>query len=204
MDVTDVLRDRMDEPSGLQYMAAVSIAAHVAVFGVFMLAPGALLLSHTAQDPAKVMTITLSGGGEGPQSGGLTPVGGRPVQAQTPPDAPREAVRPPAAAAPVMTVPTPGAKPAKPAAPVKQAPDEARGRTPTKGEGTRAGSAVAVTGARGEGFGLSTGAAGSIEADVSFLPRLHRDDGSRVKSNWTARQNVSGLVIIIHDSARRR
>ena len=30
MDVTDVLRDRMQEPSGLQGMAAVSIAAHVA------------------------------------------------------------------------------------------------------------------------------------------------------------------------------
>src|SRR3989442_11999224 len=154
MDVTDVLRDRMDEPSGLQFMAAVSLAAHVVVFAAFMLVPGALLLSRTA-DPARIMTITISGGGDGPQSGGVTPMGGRPVQAQTPPDAPREAVRPPAAAAPEMTVPTPGAKPAKPAAPVKRVPDDARGRTPAKGEETRAGSAVAVTGARGEGFGLS-------------------------------------------------
>ena len=42
---------------------------------------------------------------------------------------------------------------------VKQAPDEARGRTPTRGAETRAGSAVAETGARGQGFGLSTAAA---------------------------------------------
>src|ERR1700681_112554 len=106
MDVTDVLRDRMHEPSGLQYMAVVSLAAHVVVFGTFMLVPGTWMSSQSAQDPATVMTITLGGGG-GPQSGGLTPVGGRPVQAQTPPDAPREAVRPPAAAAPEMAVPAP-------------------------------------------------------------------------------------------------
>ena len=194
-----MLRGRMDEPSGLQYMAAVSVAAHVVAFAAFMLAPGALL-SRTAQDPVRVMTITLSGGGEGPQSGGLTPVGGRPVQAQTPPDAPREAVRPPAAAAPEMTVPTPGAKPAKSAAPVKQAPDEARGRTPTKGEETRAGSAVAVTGARGEGFGLSTGGgpgSGSRLDVADFCcPDYIVTMVTRIKSNWSARQNVSGLVII--------
>src|SRR6187455_3039335 len=104
MDVTDVLRDRMDEPSGLEYMAGVSIAVHVVVFGVFMFTPGNWL-SQTAQEPARVMTITLGGGGEGPQNGGLTTMGGRPVQVQTPPDAPREAVRPPAAAAPAMTMP---------------------------------------------------------------------------------------------------
>jgi TonB family protein len=200
MDVTDVLRDRMDEPSGLQYMAAVSIAAHVVVFGAFMLAPGALLLSHTADDPARVMTITLSGGGDGPQNGGLTPMGGRPVQAQTPPDAPREAVRPPAAAAPAMTVPTPGAKPAKSAAPVKQAPDGARGRTPTKGEETRAGSTVAVTGARGEGFGLSSGGgpgSGSRLDVADFCcPDYLVTMVTRIKSNWSERQNISGLVII--------
>jgi TonB family protein len=127
-------------------------------------------------------------------------MGGRPVQAQTPPDAPREAVRPPAAAAPEMTVPTPGAKPAKAAAPVKQAPDEARGRTPTKGEETRAGSAVAVTGARGEGFGLSTGGGpgtGSRLDVADFCcPEYLAIMVARIKANWSARQNIAGLVII--------
>jgi TonB family protein len=201
MDVTDVLRDRMGEPSGLQYMAAVSIAAHVVLLGAFMLAPGKWLLSQSARDPATVMTITLGGGGDGPQSGGLTPQGGRPVQAETPPNAPREAVRPPAAAAPEMTVPAPGAKPAKASsAAVKQAPDDARGRTPTKGAEPRAGSAVAVTGARGEGFGLSTGGgpgAGSRLDVADFCcPDYLVTMVTRIRANWSERQNIAGVAII--------
>ena len=89
------------------------------------------------------MTISLGGGGDGPDVGGMTSMGGRPVQTQTPPEelAKREPVRPPAAKTPEMTVPLPDAKPVK-AAPrptVKQAPDEARGRTPTRGAQTSAG-----------------------------------------------------------------
>src|SRR5438105_7713983 len=201
MDVTDVLRDRMGEPSGLQRMAVVSLAAHVVLLGTFMLAPGKWLLSQTARNPTTMMTITLGGGGEGPQNGGFTAMGGRPVQAETPPDAPREAIRPPAAAAPEMTVPAPGAKPAKASsATVKQAPDEARGRTPTRGKETAAGSAVAVTGARGQGFGLSTGGgpgAGSTLDVADFCcPDYLTTMVSRIKANWRQDQNISGVAIV--------
>ena len=200
MDVTDILRDRMSEPSGLQYMAAVSVAAHVAVFGAFMLAPGAWL-SQIARDAPTVMTITLGGGGDGPQNGGLTAMGGRPVQAQTPPGAPKEAVRPPAAAAPEMTVPAPGARAAKASsAAVKQAPDEARGRTPTRGVETQAGSAVAVTGARGQGFGLSTGGgpgvAGTLDVGDFCCPEYLTTMVTRIKASWNANQNINGLTIV--------
>ncbi len=201
MDVTDVLRDRMDEPSGLQYMAAVSVAAHVVLFGAFMVAPGKWLLSQTAEATPKVMTITLGGGGDGPQNGGFTAMGGRPVQAEMRPDAPREAVRPPAAAAPEMTMPTQGAKPAKASsAAVKQAPVDARGRTPTKGTDTRAGSTVAMTGARGEGFGLSTGGgpgAGSRLDVADFCcPDYLATMVTRIKANWSERQNIAGVAMI--------
>jgi TonB family protein len=201
MDVSDVLRDRMGEPAGLQYMTAVSIAAHVVLFAAFMFAPGKWLLSQTTEASPTVMTITLGGGGDGPQTGGLTTMGGRPVQAETPPDAPREAVRPPAAAAPEMTVPAPGAKPARPAsAAVKEAPDEARGRTPTRGAETQAGSAVAVTGARGQGFGLSTGGGpgivGTLDVGDFCCPEYLTTMISRIKAVWNANQNINGLTII--------
>jgi TonB family protein len=201
MDVTDVLRDRMGEPSGLQYMAVVSVAAHVMLFGAFMLAPGQWLVSQTAEDPKSVMTITLGGGGDGPQNGGLTAMGGRPVQAETPPDAPREAVRPPAAVAPEMTIPMPGAKPAKASsATVKQAPDDARGRTPTRGTEKLAGSTVAVTGARGEGFGLSTGggpgAAATLDVGDFCCPEYVTTMVARIKAGWNQNQNITGLTII--------
>jgi TonB family protein len=201
MDVTDVLRDRMGEPSGLQQMAIVSLAAHAVLIGTFMLAPGNWLLSQTAKNPATVMTITLGGGGEGPQNGGLTAMGGRPVQAETPADTPREAVRPPAPAAPEMTVPLPGAKPAKASsAAVKQAPDEARGQTPTRGKETAAGSAVAVTGARGAGFGLSTGGGPGAGAQLDVAdfccPDYLLTMIARIKAGWNEHQNITGLTII--------
>jgi hypothetical protein len=201
MDVTDVLRDRMDEPSGLQLMAVVSVAAHLLVFGVIMLAPGKWLSAQSGAPLPTLMTITLGGGGEGPQNGGLTAMGGRPIQTETPPDAPREAVRPPAAAAPEMTVPAPGARAARASsAAVRQAPDDARGRTPTRGEDTRAGSAVAVTGARGQGFGLSTGGgpgvAGTLDVGDFCCPDYLTTMMTRIKGSWNANQNITGLTII--------
>ena len=158
MDVTDVLRDRMQPAAGLQKMISVSIAAHVVLAAALIVSRGGLLKRQDVSPT--LMTISLSGSG-GPENGGMTALGGRPVQAVTPPEEPpkREAVRAPAAKTPDMTVPLPNAKTVKttPGPTVKQAPDEARGRTPTKGAQPAFGSAIAETGVRGQGFGLSTG-----------------------------------------------
>lgn len=192
MDVTDVLRDRMREPEGLQWMVAVSVTVHVGLIAAALLAPGGLL-SRSAPPDANVMTITLGGGGEGPRNGGITPIGGRAIQSEAPPNAPREALRPPAPETPEMTIPLPTAKPAKPTPTVKQAPDEARGRTPTRGKEVAAGSAVAETGARGQGFGLSTGGgsgSGSTIDAVDFCcPDYIVQMVDRIRTNWVfARQ----------------
>jgi TonB family protein len=200
MDVTDVLRDRMGEPSGLQWMTAASIAAHVVVFATFLLMPGAWL-SHQSNEPVNAMTITLGGGGDGPQNGGLTPMSARPVQAEALPDAPREALRPPAQATPQMTVPMPEARRAAPAAAtVKQAPAEARGRTPTRGAQTSPGNAVAVTGARGEGFGLSSGGGpgvqGTLDVGNFCCPDYLVTMVTRIKGNWSEKQNITGMAVV--------
>src|SRR5919202_5355263 len=105
MDVTDVLRDRMHEPAGLQRMVAISIAAHAVFITALVLAPGQWL-GRSNDRPVPVMTISLGGGGGGPNNGGMTQAAGRPVQQATPPDdTKREPVRPPAAKTPEMTVP---------------------------------------------------------------------------------------------------
>ena len=204
MDVTDVLRDRMQPPAGLQRMVVASIAAHVAVFAVIVFAQGGL---KRAEEPQTLMTISLSGSA-GPENGGLTALGGRPVQAVTPPDEPakREAIRPPAAKTPAMTVPLPNAKPTKaskttPAPNVKEAPDEARGRTPTKGAKTSAGTAVADTGIRGQGFGLSTGGGAgtgsSLEITGDFCcPEYLATMIARIRSAWNQDQGASGTSLI--------
>src|SRR6266699_796827 len=124
MDVTDILRDRMRQPAGLQQMVVVSVAVHAACVVALLLAPGRWI-GRAQEAPRTVMTISLGGGG-GPSSGGLTAMGDRPVQVQTPaePPKPREAVRPPAAKTPEMTVPMRNAKPRRtaPAPAVTQAP----------------------------------------------------------------------------------
>ena len=79
MDVTDVLRDRMQEPAGLQKMVTVSFALHAVAVAVALFVAGGLL-SHPREAPANIMTISLGGGGEGPRNGGITPIGGRPFR----------------------------------------------------------------------------------------------------------------------------
>jgi TonB family protein len=203
MDVTDVLRDRMAEPRGLQRMVAVSVAAHVLAVAFILLAPGAWVGRDT-EPPPPLMTISLGGGGEGPQNGGMTTMGGRPVQVERPvEEAPkREAIRPPAPSEPDMTLPIRGAKPTKatPALNVAQAPDESRGRTPTKGPQTRAGNAVADTGVRGQGFGLSTGggpgSGSSLDVADFCCPDYLVLMIERIRSAWTQDQGAAGQVLV--------
>ena len=203
MDVADVLRDRVSEPAGFERMAAVSALAHAALFAALILMPGGWL-SRSEPAPKTVMTITLDGGNGGPANGGMTAIGGRAVQVETP-EAPKrpEPVTRPAVVTPQMTVPIPAKTPAKPVKPsptVKQAPDEARGRTPTKGLVAREGSAVAETGARGLGFGLSTGggvgSGSTLDVDNFCCPEYIGLMTEKIRTNWDARAEVAGQVII--------
>jgi TonB family protein len=204
MDVTDVLRDRMREPGGFQRMLTVSLAAHVLVAAAMVLAPRGFL-GRPVDSPREVMTISLAGGGEGPRNGGFTTIGARPVQQVTPPDEPpkREAVRPPAAKAPDMTLPTkPSTKPVKPstAPDIKQSPDQARGRTPTKGKEITPGTAIADTGARGQGFGLSTGggpgSGSSLDVADFCCPDYIVTMIERIRSSWVSNQGTAGQSIV--------
>ena len=202
MDVADVLRERMEEPAGLRRMISASVAVHLALAAALLVSRGGLLGRRDA--PPTLMTISLSGSA-GPENGGMTALGGRPVQAVTPPDeAPkREAVRAPAAKTPEMTVPLPNAKQVKatPGPTVKQAPDEARGRTPVKGKEPAFGSAIADTGVRGQGFGLSTGggsgSGSSLEITGDFCcPEYLSTMISRIRSAWNQNQGAKGTSLI--------
>lgn len=204
MDVSDVLRDRMQQPAGLQRMVTVSFAVHAIVVAVVLIAPKQWM-SRSSAPPTSVMTISLGGGGEGPRTSGMTSIGGRPVQVQTPPEETpkREAVRPPAAKVPEMTLPTKAnAKPTKAtsAADVKEAPDQARGRTPTKGAHVRAGSSIAETGARGEGFGLSSGGGPGTGSRIDVAdfccPEYVLTMVERIRSAWVSNQGATGECTI--------
>jgi TonB family protein len=202
MDVTDVLRDRMQKPGGLQRMLTYSMSVHLALAAALVFAPGGLL--HRNATPPTVMTISLGGGGERAESGGMTPMGGRPVQEVKPPDEPvkREPLRPPAAKAPEMTMPLPNAKVMKvpPAKAVKSSPDETHGRTPTQGAQVVSGSAIADTGARGQGFGLSSGGgpgAGSTLDVADFCcPEYIATMVMQIRRAWNKDQGTAGMTVV--------
>jgi protein TonB len=204
MDVTDILRDRMQEPEGLRRMAILSASLHLALLVVLLLAPAHWLSGAREADRGPVMTITLGGGSPGPQAGGVTPMAGRAVQAPAPAETSKpEPIRPPAAKPPEMTLPKPGAPPtrAQPAPAVEQAPPEARGRTPTRGEEPAPGTAVAETGARGQGFGLSSGGGGGSGSHLDVAnfccPEYLTIMLERVRAHWEARAEVPGEVVVV-------
>jgi TonB family protein len=201
-DVTDVLRDRMHDPGGLELMAVLSIGLHAVLIAAVLISPTGWFRGRV-ETPPRVMTITL-GGSAGPSNGGMTAEGGRPVQVEGPEPKRFDTVRPPAAKPPEMVLPkrpVAATKPSPKAPTVTQAPDEARGRTPTQGSQTAPGNAVAVTGARGQGFGLSTGGgAGGAGATLDVADFccpdylvLMRD---RLNAAWNQRQGVSGRVLV--------
>jgi len=184
-------------------MVAVSIGAHAVCVAALLIAPS-VWLRRAPQEARTVMTISL-GGGTGPQAaGGMTSIGARPVQVQTPPEETpkREPVRPPAAVTPEMTLPMKNAKPTKatPAPPVKQAPEDARGKTPTKGAQRAFGSSMAETGVRGQGFGLSTGggAGSGSTLDVADFccPDYLFTMVDRIRSVWVQNQGASGECVV--------
>src|SRR5262245_16342361 len=149
----------MQEPSGLQRMVTVSLLAHAAAAAILVVAPGSLIGTRR-EEPRNIMTISLGGAGEGPLNGGMNAESARPVQTVVPEITKHEAALPPAAKTPEMVLPTKTvqAKPNAATKPeIKEAPEDARGRTPSKGTQKSGGEALTYTGARGQGFGLSTG-----------------------------------------------
>ena len=96
VDVTDVLRDRMQRAGRARSGWSPSSVARARGAGRGARARARRAgSSHATERPTTVMTITLGGGGAGPQNGGMTAIGGRPVQAADAADEPpkREAVR---------------------------------------------------------------------------------------------------------------
>jgi periplasmic protein TonB len=201
VEVSDVLRDRMQQPSGLNRMVTASIAVHATLALALVFAPNGLL-SRSRTAPI-VMTISLGGGGTGPDNGGMTTMGGRPIQAVRPPDETpkREAVQRPAAKAPEMTMPLPNAKPAKAStSTAKQSIDEARGAKLTKGEKVTPGSTPADTGVRGMGFGLTTGggvgSGSSIDVKDFCCPEYITTMVTMIRRAWNPNQGVTGETLI--------
>src|SRR5580765_1838860 len=159
MDVTDVLRDRIAPPAGLQRMITVSLVGHAVLVVGLIFGPRSLMETRTPE-PHTIMNISIEGS-SGPASGGLNAESGRATQTVVPKEELKkpDSYLPPAAVKPEMVISSKTVqKPAKaPPVAVKEAPDQARGHTPTRGTEITKGQALTYTGQKGTGFGLSTG-----------------------------------------------
>jgi TonB family protein len=193
--VSDVLASRAPEPAGLRRMVLIAVTAHVALTIALLLMP-----SLTPRDAPAEDAITISlGDAPGPSVGGLTSAGGQAVQAPEPEAAKPRAPTPPAALAPEMTIPS--RAPAKPAqkTPVRQAPDEARSRTPTTGPEPRPGSTIVDTGGRGTSPGLTLGGGGTggaVNLANFCCPEYLSTMIQLINRHWDSKQQTPGQTVM--------
>jgi protein TonB len=193
--VSDILQSRKREPVGLKKTAAISLAAHAAAIAALLTIPS--VMPRAAQQPRVVMSISL-GGSPGPDTGGMQMIGGTPMQAAQPSTAPQIAKNVlPSVTPPKMVLPDPKQKPRTPPKSAATSKDP-KGTAVGKGFETRAGTAKVETGAKGEGFGLSsggTGGDGGVRVEGNFCcPEYLIDLRNRIRKNWIERQQATGKV----------
>lgn len=193
-DVTDIIVARSRQSEALKTMIVWSMVAHGALIAALLFAPA----STSDTMPRTVMTISL-GGAPGPRTGGMTQAGGRAVQAPPPPEPVRRAETAPAPTKPAMTIPDPRAR-TRPQVRPQQAPKDAASRAPSTGEQPRPGSTPVETGAKGQGFGLSSGGGGGtgVQLDVgSFCcPEYLEQMVTLIQRNWDHNQGVTGQAVM--------
>jgi len=193
--VSQVLVARAPKDDGLSSMLGASVAAHVALVAVFVLVP-AWWFGAENKPPETVMEISL-GGPIGPDKGGLATLGSRAIQQAVETVKPVEPVRPPSAKTPEMIEPTKA--PPRKTTPNKVEAKDPRSTRPTTGKETQKGNAIAETGAKGLGFGLSSGGGGAgAYLDVSNFccPEYVATVFASIKANWSDRQGARGSTLL--------
>jgi TonB family protein len=195
--VTQIVSVRARQTDGLERMLGASTFGHAVLIAIVLLGPASWFGARTVQEDENVMTISL-GGPVGPNTGGMTTMGGRPVQAVAEAKPVVEPVRPPAAREPEMIEPTKKA-PKKVDTKLKDDPKDPRGRTPTKGQELQKGTAVAESTARGQGFGLSTGGMGTgsyLDTANFCCPEYIATMVDLIKRNWDSKQQAVGTAVV--------
>ena len=198
--VSDILQSRKREPGGLKKTAVISLAVHAVAIVIILMIPS--VMPRAAQPPRIMMSISL-GGAPGPKSGGMQTIGGRPIEAAQPSADPQIQKTPLPSIAPTppkMALPDPKQKPRTPPKPAAASKDP-KGTAVGRGFETQAGTAKVETGAKGQGFGLSTGGTlgnGGVTLGVENFccPEYVQDMTNRITKNWNQNQGASGQVIM--------
>jgi protein TonB len=197
--VSDILIERAQESDGVNRMVLFSLLAHGLLLAALVIMPASWRTSRDVDVTA--MTITLSSG-TGPDTGGMTPISGRPVQevaAETKP-AP---VAPPAPKAPEMVAPETKVSPPKtPPKRIDKPVEKSSTRKPTTGPEVKTGDARADTGGAPIPFGGLTRPAGASSGGTTATtdyanfccPTYLSQMVDLIKRNWNENQGASGQV----------
>lgn len=184
---TDIIVARSRNVDRLSTTIVWSVAAHVAVTAIVMLAP------HPTPDtaPKQVMMISL-GGAPGPRTG-MTQMATSPAVDTPKPEAAKPVERPPAPKAPAMTLPDPKAKPQARRETAREAAAKAAPTEPEPQPRT-----TRVRGQGFEGFGLSSGGGGgggvTVDAVDFCCPDYINTMVELVRLNWNGRQGRVGVT----------
>lgn len=203
--VSNILESRKREPGGLKKTAMISLGAHAAAVAIILMVPS--VMPRAERQPRVIVNISL-GGAPGPNTGGMQMIGGRPIQAAQPSTDPQLAktILPSVAPTPPkMTLPDPRQKPRTPPKPTVTSKDP-KGTAAGRGFETVPGTAKVETGAKGQGFGLSSGGAGGdggVRLDVDFCcPEYIADMKARIIKNWNQNQRTAGIVVMKYNIQR--
>jgi TonB family protein len=192
--VSDILIERAHVPGGLGPTLTASIGLHVTLLVALAVIPREWRTSVVRHEAPIVISL---GGPSGTNTGGMTPIGGRPIQEVAPPSPKPQPVAPPAAKPPEMVLPQEKAPKARTTPAPKTIPD-ARGRTPTRGAQVRPGTAIAETGTQGANFGLQagggSGTGGYLDVGNFCCPEYLETMRQLIQQNWNSQQAVSGKV----------
>jgi TonB family protein len=199
--VSDILLERSRDTDRIGQMVLISLLAHVVLLASLVLMPSSWRISRPSD--VTPMTITLAGGG-GPDTGGLNPMSGKPVQ-EVATEAKRPAITPPAAKPPEMVAPNPKTTPASKTPPkaIDKPLDKSTARKPTSGPEKKTGDARADNpGAQPIPFGGLTRAAGASSSGAAAMtdyanfccPEYLNQMVDLIKRNWNQNQGAAGQV----------
>lgn len=181
-EVSDVIVARGRQPEPFGGMLMWSIAAHASLVGVLLFGPMDWGVAAD-EPPTPVMTISLAGA-PGPRDTGVTPMGGRNVEAPPP-----EAVQ--------RAMPPPPPRPVERVVPV-ETPRRPRATPPP--EEPQVGVTRTETEARGQGFGLATGGSGGtgVQLDVADFccPEYIAQMVTLIQRSWQPNQGLRGATVM--------
>ncbi len=197
--VSGILSERAQETDGLGRMLMLSLVAHTVLLALIVLAPSGWL---TAPEKTERSGIVISlGGVEGPETGGMTSIADRAVQAVAKPEAVKRVETPPAAKLPEMVEPSLVTKPTPPRTRVEKPQETSKTRTPTTGPEIKSGAARVPTGGAAIPFGglaSGGGGVGGVKLDVQNFccPEYLAQMIQMIRRNWNQNQGAVGQPIV--------